>query len=54
MKPLLLATCCMLLLSAGLVALARWLHPATFSPHIVTTLLMLFAVSTVIYLWRYE
>lgn len=42
------------LTSAGIIAFARWLHPASFSPHILTALLTLFAVSTVFYLLRYE
>lgn len=40
------------LVAAGLVALARYLHPATFSPNILTLLLVAFAICAVIALWK--
>ncbi|MEK7556382.1 MAG: hypothetical protein AAB538_00205 [Patescibacteria group bacterium] len=54
MKISLLTVAFSLLTAAGIVALARWFHPATFSLHILTVLLALFAVSSVFYLWRHE
>ena len=54
MKNALLITCYSLLLAAGLVALARFFHPATFSSHVIPILLTLFAISAVIYLWRHD
>lgn len=52
MKSLFLLSSFFFLTSAALVALAHYLHPATFSPDIVTGFLVAFVVTASIYLWK--
>lgn len=54
MRSFLLTTTYSLLTASGLVTLARWFHPATFSQLVLTALLIGFTASGLLYLWRYE
>lgn len=43
-----------LLITAGLVALARWFHPAVFSPHVLTLLLAAAITAATLHLWNHD
>lgn len=54
MKSSLLVTHYSLLIAAGLIALARWFHPALFSVNIVILLLAITIGLAIIHLWNYD
>lgn len=54
MKPVLLTSFFVLLLAAGLVALSRLLHPATFSENTLILLLAAAMICATLHLWNHD
>lgn len=54
MNSNLLTTTYSLLTASGLVALARWFHPAVFSPHVLTLLLAAAITAATLHLWNHD
>lgn len=54
MKPVLLTSFFVLLIAAGLVALSRLFHPATFSENTLVTFLATAVISAVLHLWNHD